>query len=371
MRKLYAVGVVCLGFLMAACSSAPQSNATPTVEAIVAKNTAAPTITVTASLTLVQQPVEQVAVSSPTPTPTPAPPTETPLPSPTPGPYEYTIQANDTLGFIVTHFGYKDLSTGPGSIIDQVVRMNDSIQSADVLPGPGTVILIPRQTATPTPENVETATAVQATSVANSPNIPTISNVGQYIVQPGDTIVGIAELYSTTLGVLFALNPDPALPGAYSCNPEIPSGGENCNVRLTVGQAINVPAPTPTPTLSPTPSGNETATPTATFVAPMVIFPPEGASAGAGVFNLQWVGVGVLDADEAYLIQVTDLTANKIVLQAVTRDTSYPLPDSLIPTDGQPHNFSWIVYVAKPNADKVYGRVGGAPPEHTFTWASK
>ncbi|MEP6989133.1 MAG: hypothetical protein ABI970_26255, partial [Chloroflexota bacterium] len=63
--------------------------------------------------------------------------------------------------------------------------------------------------------------------------------------------------------------------------------------------------------------------------------------------------------------------ANKIVLQAVSHDTSYPLPDSLIPTDGQTHTFSWMVWVAKPNADKVYGRVGGAPPDHTFTWASK
>lgn len=369
MRKIDVASVVCLGILMAACSSAPQGNSTPTVEAIVATNTYAPTITLTASVTLVQQPVQQVAVNSPTPTSTPAPPTETPLPSPTPGPYEYTVKANDTLGYIIAQFGYTDLSTGPGSIIDQVVRMNDSIQSADVLPGPGTVILIPRQTATPTPENVETATAVQATAVANLPNIPTSSTISQYIVQPGDTIVGIAELYNTTLGILAALNPD--LPGWFTCNLEIPSGGPNCNVILRVGQAINVPAPTPTPTLSPTPSGNETATPTATFVAPVVIFPPEGASAGAGVFSLQWVGVGVLDADEAYLIQLTDLTANKIVLQAVTRDTSYPLPDSLIPTDGQPHNFSWTVYVAKPNADKVYGRVGGDPPEHTFTWASK
>lgn len=112
-----------------------------------------------------------------------------------------------------------------------------------------------------------------------------------YIVQPGDTIVGIAELYSTTIAILVQLNPD--LPGRTTCDFEIPSGGPNCNITLNVGQEIIVPAPTPTPTLSPTPSGNETATPTATFVAPVVIFPPEGAAAGAGVFSLQWVGVGV------------------------------------------------------------------------------
>ncbi len=368
MRNLCLMGLICGGLLMVGCSSAPQAGVTPTVEAIVATSTELPTLTLTASPTQIQEPVQQIAVSTSTPTATAAPPSETYTPSPTPGPYEYTIQANDTLGFIIAQFGYKDLSTAPGHIIDQVVRLNDTIQSADVLPGPGTVILIPRQTATPLPENTETAVAIEATA-ANVPNIPTASSVSDYIVQSGDTIVGIAQNYNTTLGILFALNPD--LPGIFSCNPEIPSGGPDCNVTLKLGEAIKVPAPTPTPTLSPTPSGSETATPTATFVAPVVIFPPEGASAGAGVFSLQWVGVGVLNPDEAYLIELTDVTANKIVLQAVTRNTSYPLPDSLIPTDGQTHSFSWMVYVAKPNADRVYGRVGGAPPTHTFSWASK
>ncbi|MCA0452987.1 MAG: LysM domain-containing protein [Chloroflexi bacterium] len=363
------LSIVGTGLAMAACSSAPQGGVTPTVEAIVSTATPEATLTLTPSLTLVDQPVEQVAVSSSTPTPTAEPPTLTPLPSPTSGPYEYTIQAGDTLGYIVGTFGYQDLSIGPGSIIDEVVRLNDSIQSADILPGPGTVILVPRQTATPTPENVETAVAVEATSAASVPNIPEFETLDEYIVQPDDTIVAIAQLYNTTLGVLFSLNPD--LDGIFSCDPQIPSGGPNCNVNINVGQIIQVPAPTPTPTLSPTPSGNETATPTPTLPAPVVIFPPENASVGAGVFSLQWVGVGVLQPDEVYLIQVTDLTLNTIALQAATRNTSFVLPESLIPTDGQPHSFSWMVWVAKPNADRVYGRVGGAAVEHTFIWQSR
>jgi hypothetical protein len=260
------------------------------------------------------------------------------------------------------------LSTAPGSIIDQVVRLNDTIQSADILPGPGTVILIPRQTATPLPENTETAVAIEATA-AIAPNIPTASSFTEYVVKPGDTIIGIAQDNNLTIAQIVVLNKN--LQGVTTCDFEIPSGGPNCNIPLNVGDALTLPAPTPTPTLSPTPSGNETATPTATFAAPVVIFPPDGASAGAGVLSLQWVGVGVLEPDEVYLIQVTDMTASKIVLQAITRNTSYPLPDSLIPTDGQIHNYSWTVSVAKPNADKVYGQVGGVPPVHTFSWQSK
>lgn len=367
MRNLRLKGLICVGLLMVGCSSAPQGGVTPTVEAIVATSTPVPTITLTPSPTLVQEPVQQVDVGTSTPTETAAPPTETPIPSPTPGPYEYTIKTNDTLGYIIAQFGYDDLSTAPGHIIDQVVRLNDTIQSADILPGPGTVILIPRQTATPLPENTETAVAIEATA-AIAPNIPTASSIIQYVVQEGDTVVSIAQTYNITLAQIAVLNQDLEI---SSCNFEIPSGGEGCNIPIKVGQTLNLPAPTPTPTLSPTPSGNETATPTATFIAPVVIFPPDGAAAGAGVFSLQWVGVGVLEPDEAYLIEVTDVTANNIVLRAVTRNTSYPLPDSLIPTDGQTHSFSWVVYVAKPNADKVYSRVGGAASEHLFTWASK
>jgi len=368
MRNLRLTSLVCVGLLMVGCSSAPQGGVTPTVEAIVATSTETPTITLTASPTVVQAPIQQVDVGTSTPTDTAAPPTETFTPSPTPGPYEYTIKANDTLGGIISVFGYDDLSTAPGHIIDQIVRLNDTIQSADILPWPGTVILIPRQTATPLPENTETAVAIESTA-ASAPNIPTASSVMQVVVEEGDTIVGIAQNNNVTIAQIVVINPQ--LKGVESCNFEIPSGGEKCNITLNVGDILNLPAPTPTPTLSPTPSGNETATPTATFVAPVVIFPPDGAVAGAGVFSLQWVGVGVLESNEVYLIQLTDLTANKIVLQAVTRNTSYPLPDSLIPTDGQTHSFSWMVYVAQPNADKVYGRVGGAPPEHTFSWQSK
>jgi hypothetical protein len=367
MRNLRLTGLVCIGLLMVGCSSAPQGGVTPTVEAIVATSTEVPTITLTASPSLVQEPIQQIEVGTSTPTATAAPPTDTPIPSPTPGPYEYTIKEQDTLGYIIGQFGYDDLSTAPGHIIDQIVRLNDTIQSADILPGPGTVILVPRQTATPLPENTETAVAIEATA-ANAPNIPTASSFTQYVVKEGDTIVGIAQDNNLTIAQIAVLNQGLEI---SSCNFEIPSGGENCNIQIKVGESLMLPAPTPTPTLSPTPSGNETATPTATFVAPMVIFPPEGALAGAGVFSLQWVGVGVLGPDEAYLIEVTDVTANNIVLRAVTRDTSYTLPDSLIPTDGQTHSLSWTVYVAKPNADKVYGRVGGNPPIHTFSWASK
>jgi hypothetical protein len=155
---------------LSACnfSNAPQGGATPTVQAVPATNTPDVTLTATSAPTLT---LDLPQVESPTPTETPAPPTITPTATDTPGPYEHTIETGQTLGYIVQQYGYTDLSIGPGSIIAEVVAMNDNIPSADILPGAGSVILIPRQTATPTPASSEAAAVVQATNAASVPNV--------------------------------------------------------------------------------------------------------------------------------------------------------------------------------------------------------
>lgn len=337
--------------------------ATPTLQAMTA--TIESTFTATPTATLTAEPL----VESPTPTATAAPPTETFTPSPTPGPYEHTIQENESLITIVQEYGYTDLSVAPGSIIDQVVRMNDNVPNADTLPGPGNVILIPRQTATPTPGNEATAVVVQATSAASSPvvTLPGNATINDYVVQPNDTLVGIAQEYNTTIAVLSVLNPDMNI---YGCNFEIPSGGPNCSPLLQAGQVLKVPAPTPTPTLSPTPSGNETATPTPTYEPPMMIYPPQGAIAPPGVFSLQWVGVGVLRDNEYYLLEVSDSTTGQ-VFRHVTKNNSWQLQEAMIPGDGQPHTIEWTVRIAVPNEQGVYRPIGGTPEIRSFQWQSR
>lgn len=358
---------VIAALLLSSCSLTTVGEVTPTLESIPTTATSLPTVTRTpppAEVSVVVVP--QVAVQTATPTPTPEPPTLTPLPTDTPGPYEYVIQEQDTLGFIIQQFGYTDFSLEPGSIIDQVVRLNDNIQSADILPAPGSVILVPRQTATPTPSNEETVVAVQATEAAG-PNLTSAGGpTSGHIVEEGETLVSIAAFYDTTLAVLARLNPELDV---FSCNLELPSGGPGCNVPLQIGQNVLVPAPTPTPTSSPTPSGNETVTPTPTFIAPILISPPNGAQIRGGGFNLQWVSVGVLAADESYLIQITDLTLSQIIVRTVTQDTSFRIPDSLLPTDGI-HEFSWQVWVAKPDSQGQFGPIASTSQERRFSWGS-
>lgn len=366
MRKTTFLAFILIAAVLAGCNFNTPNEATPTVEEVI---TLTPTDTATASLTPAPTLTAEVVIESPTPTLSPEPPTITPTASDTPGPYEHVIKDDETLLYIVQQYGYTDLTVGNGGIVDQVVALNDNIPNADSLPGPGNIIFIPRQTATPTPQNVETAAVVQATDSASVPNVvlPENTTITQYVVQPDDTIIGIAQDYNVTLEQIAVLNQDIDF---FSCNFEIPSGGPNCNPPLQVGQSINLPAPTPTPTLSPTPSGNETATPTPTYAAPMLIYPPEGAVAMAGVFNLQWVSVGVLAANEVYLIEVVDTTLNSKTYY-ITRDTSYALPAALIPSDGQAHIMNWTVSVARKNDSGQYGPIGATPEIRTFTWQSR
>lgn len=347
--------------LLAACDlGQPIGERTPTVEMSL---TSAPTASPTFAPSHTPAATLPPRLEEPSPTFTPGPPTETFTPSPTPGPYEYVIQPNDTLLYIVQlpPFNYRD-----PNIINEVLRLNPQIVSADRLPPPGSVILIPRQTATPTPEGFElTRTFLppqtqQAVNEFRPENAPTV----QVTVRAGETILGVAAQNSTTLVILATLNPELSF---FGCDFNNPSGGPDCNVPLQVGQVVNVPALTPTPTLSPTFSGSETPTPTPTYPPPSMIFPPHNANASARTFQLQWVSVGILRDDEVYLIQIEDMTAGTSHVD-ITRSTSYELPESLVPTDGQPHEIRWRVSVAAPTSEGTYRIISGAGDWRIFRW---
>jgi hypothetical protein len=269
----------------------------------------------------------------------------------------YVIQPGDTLIDILRQppFNYSDLS-----VITLVVRLNPTMPDADRLPPPGTTILIPLPTIAPTQPGQTGANVAVV-----QPQIGGV--IVQHAVVEGETILGIAEQYRTTLRVLRELNPAVAFIG---CDFSNPSGGPDCTVLLEVGQPINVPAPTPTPTLSPTPSGSETPTPTPTFAAPRISFPPLDAVINAATpFTLQWVSSGFLETQQVYLVQVEDVTSGT-VYNDITTATSYRLPVSLVPPAGQSHQFRWRVSVAQLDSSGRYEIVGGQGDWRTFTWSA-
>jgi hypothetical protein len=356
-RLSIAIGL-CAAALLAGCElSLPRGGPTPTTmqdtlpTEIVAESSATPSL----AATLLPQ------LESPSPTLTPGIPTFTYTPSPTPGPVEYVLQPGDTLIYIIQQspFNYTDTN-----VIAEILRLNPLITSPDRLPPPGSKILIPLPTPSNTPEGFDlTQTAAPATPTPEN----AAAQVTQHTIGEGETILGVASQYNTTLVILATLNPDL---GFFGCDYNNPSGGPDCSVPLQVGQQVNVPMPTLTPTLSPTFSGNETATPTPTYPPPSMIFPPQDANAAARTFQLQWVSVGILNEDESYIVQIED-TTNGVTHLDVTKNTSYELPESMIPTDGQPHTIRWRVSVGKPNAQGQFAIISGNGDWRTFQWQSR
>ena len=354
-------------FLLAGCNFDLQ-DATPTVDGIIEEpivplpdsdNTDTPTPSASPS------PIQQVRLSTPSPFPT-LQPTETPIPTETPGPWEYEIQQGDVLTLLIQRppFNYRTMD-----VLSEIVRINDNIPNADSLPGPGNIILSPRPTATPIPEGIELTQEIAATRRVDLRGLPENTEFDCHIVQPGEVTVGIVEQYGgLTLELMSQLNADINFSG---CNFEEPGGGPSCNPVIREGQCILVPMPTPTPTLSPTPSGDETPTPTPTYPPARLISPPEGALVPPGILTLQWTSVGVLQPGEYYLVEVVDTTAETI-WNDVTRSTNIRLPDSLIPSGGEAHQFTWNVSIATINEDGTFTRVQGIPlREGRFNWQSR
>ncbi len=370
MRYRLALLGVCVVCAISACNLVTPI-VTPTAEPLVTETPSplpspSATLTPTATATLListpaivtQEPTAQINA---VPTMPEAEPTE--------GPYTYIIRPNDTLGFILQlqPWGYPPFDPG---VIAAVVRLNN-LPNENILPPPGSELLIPRRTATPIPVGAD-ATATSDASLGTGQRIgnvtlPQGAVAGCYTVVEGDSLIGIADRFNTTLETLSQLNQNLNWTG---CRFSEYSGGPNCRPFISVGQCVNVPLPTPTPVPSPTPSGRETATPTPTYAPALGFYPPDGAIASPVAMRLEWVSVGVLRPNEVYLVEFQNLTNNTQSLH-VTRNTFYVLPESLIPTDGQTHNVRWRVSVASQTDTGAYQFIGGVGDWRTFQWRSR
>ena len=330
----------------------------PATQQIVELPTASPTATVTPPPTATASATPpELALITPASTPTPVTPSATPTITNTPGPFEHVIQPNDQLIAIVQQYGHYDLA-----VLDAVVTLNPSVTNADRLPPPGSVILIPRPTALPTPPGGElTATVVALNPPSATPALLTMIHT----VEEGQTVIGIALQYNTTMAILAELNPQLYW---FNCDFTVASGGENCSPQLSIGDELTVPMPTPTPTLSPTPSGSETPTLTPTPGPVGLLWPASGAIIQGGPLTLQWVSVGALEADRLYQVTVTDYTTGTTYTEFV-RANALTLPANLQPVDDVIHDIAWQVEVVQVGNDNVAFRVGAPGSPRSFQWA--
>jgi hypothetical protein len=304
------------------------------------------------------------------PTVTPAPPTFTP--TPTPGPCYQTAGEGDTVLAMAMRCGHRDMA-----VIDLILEINgmNSPQELQL----GQTLEIPWPTPTPgapddTSMQLEAPDTLTGTGGGAPPpteavvynefgtpdalayyrNLePTLRpGLAWHTVQAGETIMGIAYMYDTTVETLSQLNPEVPF---LQCDFGERYGGPNCSVILIEGQRIRVPVPVPTITPTFTPNGTFTPTPTATatYNAPYLLSPDDGAHFMADqIVTLRWGSTGTLGMDARYVVRVTDLANGEQHMAQVT-DLSYTLPEGWQPADGQTHTFEWTVSVATVDAQDL------------------
>ncbi|MBU0704938.1 MAG: LysM peptidoglycan-binding domain-containing protein, partial [Chloroflexi bacterium] len=267
--------------------------------------------------------------STPTQTPTPPPP-PTPIP-----PIVHQVQDGETL---ITIAQLHNTTT------EAIQAINPDLDPA--LLQVGQILLIPVGTPTPAP------------TVTLDPNVPT-PTPGDYlihVIQPGETLITIAEQYNISLALLHEIN-------------DLPIGDDTIFANQTLVIPLGTPGPTPVPTVDP----NATPTPIPPYPAPPLLSPPDGAVfVGEEVtIVLQWGSVRVLHADEWYEAALFKPPSSVPLDKTYTRTTAWRVPFDLITTAGV-GEFSWQVQVVRETRDRNYQLVykeAGAPGEsRAFTW---
>ncbi|SRR5581483_3110517 len=329
--------------------------------------TVIPTITRTATPT--PSPSGPVASAAPSPTLRPiieatapavtaAPVGDAPTASPTAGPKCFQAKAGDTILSLLYNGGYGVLAPG---LLEEFRRMNNMPAGSNVITA-GETYCVPRPTPTPSPPGLEATQTKQCLELGcGNTTIATTT----YTVVEGDTIISVQLKTGATLRQLCDLN-SPSPLNCAGCNIDKPIGEQGCRPLLRVGDALKVPGPTPTPTITPTLTGSETATPTPPYGPPTLVAPING-STQAGLIQLVWLPVGILQPDEQYLVVLTDITSGKS-WEFETQATSYRLPIEMKPTDGQPHTINWRVGVARKSPEGAYVVTAPMSLIYTFIW---
>ena len=286
--------------------------------------------------------VEEIAAAEGTITPSPTitstptvtltstlAPTWTPLP-----PIEYVVQSGDYCSSIAAIFGVS---------VQSIILENNL--SSDCELSEGETLMIPQPTPTASPQPTATLSEAEKTEEA--------CEKVYYTVESNDTLSSIADMYDVSMTVIKEYN-------------GLSSDTVYENQPLTIPLCMREPTagPTATPTTPPP------------YPAPNLLLPADGTSftTSTSTITLQWAAVGELEANEAYAVTITDLTSdNKQTETFYVTDTSYIVPSSFAPNDGQPHVYRWTVFVARQlgsgeEEDGNWESAGEVSVERVFSW---
>lgn len=281
-------------------------------------------------------------------------------------------------------------------------------------------------TITPTLEVTLTATFTEAPPTATSTPEPTPTPV-QYVVQPGDTCLGIAGLFEVSIVAITLENnlssdcllspgttlfiPQPTatvtpLPTAtfsslqeteQACtkdnyivkdNDTLSSIAASYNISQSaikeenglVGDTVFLGQPLVIPLcMRSTPMGpTVTPTPLPPYPAPNLLLPADGApfTTSDDTITLQWASVGTLRDNEAYAVTVEDVTEgqSRKLVRYVT-DTKFIVPATFRSTDQNPHVFRWSIETVRQagtdsDGNPAWEPAGASSMQRVFTWSS-
>jgi LysM repeat protein len=184
------------------------------------------------------------------------------------------------------------------------------------------------------------------TPVPGAPTAPPRgTEVVIHLVQPGESLLGIALQYGTSVEVIMAAN----------------------NIAdsqwIFAGQELIIPLGTPTPVPTPTPRPTPTPTPGPPYAAPDLLDPAEGETfrgAEADIV-LNWASVGILAEDEWYILRLRLMAEPVYQYPSVwTKTTSWRVPALLYPSaEAESHLFRWDVTVVRHTGTRPDGQPDG------------
>ncbi|GEM_PF-500226 len=274
------------------------------------------------------------------PTATPrATATQTGTPTPVP-PLEYTVKNGDTPGRVALLYdvSLQALMTFNGKAEDDLIVV-------------GEVLKIPPPTAQPS----NTETPAPETPTPGTPNEVV------YIVQPGDTLSGIAEKFKTTVEAIQRRN------NITDISKLMPGQQLNISTNATL-------TPSASSAAAATSGSDSTPTPIVQY-APVKLLTPldrEIFISNTSPILLQWLSSGLLQANELYLVEVERASDIKPI-SFRTRATSYHLLTDQFPPPGEAdRTFKWRVMIIRQagtgsDSAPTY-RVVSPVSESSFEW---
>ena len=329
---------------------APTDTATPTPTMTpsatpTATSTATPTAAATAARTATLAPATQTATPAEEATAAPEPTMLADI--------IHIVEQGEYLGVIARRYGIDE---------DLIARAN-GITSATIL-RIGQRLLIPDVPVTPT--NTPRATAQPTAAESAEPEATPLADV-IHTVERGDTLSALAVRYDISIADIAQAN------------------DISTNAVLSIGQELVIPSIPVTPTVTPTPTATLTMTPTPTatptlmhssemypFRAPFLLGPLQSASyQGANTrILLNWTSVGILGANQWYLVRVWPANRPDDAIEAWTKATSWRPDGTPLPASWTGRaRLSWqVTVVERLQGDPPWRAISPASITRTFTW---